>query len=199
MDAAKVVKKLVHLYGDTVQVKSAYHIQVLSEKGPNDIWVKKDGSLKFKKYGDNKVHANISFDKLVRMIYSKKKTKVEQMTEMLDLADIVKNSEKAAEVLGDGIYTDAGYKDGKVRIASVMVQGPEITAKCTRDIEKVHEIRSIQDAERIAVIYGLRMDPELTVYNDNESVCKDFKGPRVQWLPREHLKAPDKLANLRRA
>jgi hypothetical protein len=199
MDAAKVVRKLVHLYGDSVQVKSEYHIQVLSDKGPNDIWVKKDGSLKFKKYGDNKVHADISFDKLIRMIVSKKKTKVEQMTEMLDLATIVKSSEKASEVLGNAIFTDAGFKNGKARIATVMTMGPEITAKSLKDIEKAHEIFSIQDAERVAITYGLMMDKKLTVYNDNKTVCESMDNPRVKWLPREYLKAPDKLANLREA
>jgi len=197
MNTERVVKKLAHLYGERVEVRSAYHIQVLSDKGPHDVWVKKDRTIKFRSAGDNTIHEDISFEKIVKMIGSSKKTKVEKMKEMLDIAAVVGVSEKAAEFIGDAIFTDAGFKNGKARIAAVMVKEGEIQAKCLKDAQKAQVINNIQDAERLAIIYGLRMDKKLTVYNDNKSVCEAMNHPRVKWLSRDLLKAPDKLANMR--
>ena len=48
MNVESVAKKLVRLYGESVQIRSAYHIQVLSDKGPHDVWVKKNGTIYMK-------------------------------------------------------------------------------------------------------------------------------------------------------
>jgi len=62
MDAENLVKKLARLYPSAVQIRSPYHIQVLSDKGPHDIWLKKDGTLKFKRGGDYLVEDDVSLD-----------------------------------------------------------------------------------------------------------------------------------------
>ena len=109
----------------------------------------------------------------------------------------VEISEKAVQVLGDAIFTDAGFKEGRARIAAVKVLGDEITAKSLKNVEKVCDIKTIQDAEKAAIEYGLGLDADLIVYNDNKGACESFNSPRVKWLPREHTKAPDKLASMR--
>lgn len=200
MNAENLVKKLARLYSSAVQIRSPYHIQVLSDKGPHDIWLKKDGSLKFKRGGDNLVEDNISLDLILKKIGSKAKTKVETMHDVLDFALMIKEAERTALALGrSGIFTDAGYKDGKARIAAILVDGDEITAKSKSSVEKDTPIMNIQDAEMAAINLGLSMHPMLTVFNDNKVVCDCLKStnPRVQWLPRDFMKAPDKLANFR--
>lgn len=193
----KVVKKLAHLYCEDVLVHSPYHIQVKSEKGPHDIWVKKDGEIKFKRAGSAKVYNNSNIKSIVDMIGSNKRTTIDKMKEMLDVAKIIGDSEKAGKILGDSIFTDAGFKDGRARIAAVLTRGDEIIAKSMKGVEKYLEIKTIQDAERAAINYGLEMDPNLTVYNDNKPVCDSLNNPRVKWLSREHLAAPDKIASMK--
>jgi hypothetical protein len=197
MRIEKVVDKLSQLYGANVKVNNAYHIQVLSDKGPHDIWVKKGGSIKFKRAGSPKIFEGISLQGIIQKIGSNKKTTVEKMRDMLSLAEIVAISEKAVQTLGDAIFTDAGFKEGRARIAAVKVNGDEIEAKSLKNVERVYEIRCIQDAEKAAIEYGLSLDPDLIVYNDNKPVCEALNNPRVKWLPRENLKAPDKLASMK--
>jgi len=79
------------------------------------------------------------------------------------------------------------------------VDGDEITAKSKSGVEKDTTIKNIQDAEMAAINFGPDMHPVLTVFNDNRGVCDSLKStnPRVQWLPRDLMRAPDKLANFR--
>lgn len=202
MTAEKIVKRLREEFGDRVIVRTEHHIQVDSDKGYHNIWVTKDGYVRFKKAGNRPINEGASPMFIVRSIKnSRAKTDVQRMKEMLDVATFVGEMEQKAQKTGDGIYTDAGYKEGEGRVAAMLVCGEEIHATV-----KKGRFSSIEEAESTAIEIGICMrslhlprDPGviLPVYNDNKVAVGSFAGSHVYWLPREATKAADKLSNMR--
>jgi len=190
MDATKLVSKLVEKFGSDV-VRSAYHVQILSNKGPHDIWINKFNEIKFKLVGNRNSKDNVSIDFIIQSVQSTQKSHFDKMREMLDLAKFVNECEQRAR--GEiAIFTDAGFKGGNARIAAVFVNGDNIEAK-SQLIEAVNN--SI--AEFSAIKLGLSMHSAAPVYNDNQSIVLTMQNERVKWLSRTQNKAADQIGNMR--
>jgi len=193
MNAEQLVKKLTERYGDRVVVRSQYHIQVTSDKGNHDVWINKHGYIKFKRAGDRNVHEDIELSGIYRHIDRTGSTHIEKMQEMLDITKTIESAQHAAKTIGNGVFTDAGWKEGKAKIAAIVIEGENIDAKV-----RVVSTKDINEAELYAIELGLSMNNQLTIYNDNKGVCEKHEDSRVQWLSRKHIKAVDKLGNMRK-
>jgi len=201
MRADKLIRKLGERYGDRVVINSEYHIQVDSDKGLHDIWLNRHGEIKFKPAGNRNIIEHTSVEIIFKTIDSMKKTHVESMQEMLDVAQFIGQCEQQADKIGNGIFADAGFKDGKARIAAVMMLNGDIEAKAT-----TVKADNIIHAEQIAIELALDLQREhsdiLTVYNDNQTACKNMQNKGydcVKWLSRKFTKAADKIGNMRSA
>jgi hypothetical protein len=192
MNVTTLVKRLAEVFGDRVIVRSQYHVQITSSKGPHDIWISKIGYIKLKMAGDRETHEQVSLSFIVNHIKAEVKTSVEKMQEMLDVAKFMNQCEKTAQTIGSAIFTDSGFKDGKAKIAAIVVDGTNIDAK-----SRLIEVNCNSDAERQAIVLGLTMHATLTVYNDSLSVVNGIQNERVKWLPRTSNKAADSIGNLR--
>lgn len=187
----KLLEKLGRHFGDNVKVRSQYHVQVSSVKGLHDIWITKFNSLKFKKAGDREVKEDVSIDFIIKQINLQAPTSIDDMNKALDFAKFIKQCEQRQEK--GVIYTDAGFKQGKARIAAVWINNDEtITAQ-----SKTIMVNNIFEAEQAAIKLGLSMSANVTVYNDNQGAVASFANDIIKWLPRANTKVADKISNLR--
>jgi hypothetical protein len=203
MKVQRLVELLAQQFGNRVKVRSPYHVQVDFDKGPHNIWVKQTGELKFQFCGDREVKSGVSFDWIVSHIKSQRvHTVLDDLRNILNVTKFIEHSEKAAKQVDKAIFTDAGFKNGKARIAAVHIDNIEGTVEA-RSI--VVLAKDIVDAEKLAIYLGLEMVVDITsdikVYNDNQTAVALIRqlvdGSRVEWLPRDKTKIADSLGNMR--
>lgn len=135
------------------------------------LWLNKHGELKAKAYGNRNALQNCSLESIIKKFGSQSKSHIEIMKEILDLSKVVKFSEKLANQYGTLIFSDAGFKDGKAKIAAVFVDGTDVTMK-----SRLIECNTISDAEHQAISLGLSMSETATIYNDNLGVVNSYNG-----------------------
>ena len=195
MKVDKLVRRLIEKFGDDVKIRTQYHVQVISPKGPHDIWITQSGDLKFKAYGNREVE-ELSYDVIMRRIekYMTQKSQLDMMREMFNVAKFIEHCEKASEQTGEAVFCDAGFKDGKARIAAVFVQSNGTVDARSMMITAAN----ITDAEEAAIELARAISPFATVYNDNQAAVARYQTDRVKWLPREHTKIADHFANVRK-
>jgi len=206
---SKIVEKLVENFGDRVKVRSQYHIQVFSENQdrPNDIWFNQYNILKFKLYGNREVVEDVSLDYIITRIKKSatKKSELDLMREMLNVAKFIENCERTVNETGSAIFTDAGFKDGNARIAAVYIElNGNVIAK-----SQMIQSSNIQQAEEFAIELGQSLHETAIIYNDNQQAVAKFHDERtdesarvtdarVKWLPRDKTKIADHFANIRK-
>jgi hypothetical protein len=193
-----ILEKLAQQFGDRVKVRSAYHVQILSEKmdKPNDIWFTQHGQLKFKLYGNRQVIEDINLDFIVKRIKGSatKKSDLDLMHEMLNVSKFIEHCEKTFTETGPAVFTDAGFKNGKARMAAVKMEADgTVTAK-----SYIAAVANIQDAEEAAIILGQSLDSFATIYNDNQQAVARFNTDRIKWLPRNKTSIADHFGNIRK-
>lgn len=196
MNSEDLVKRLVEKFGaNNVLIRSEFHVQVRNSNGLNDVWINKFGGLKAKICGNNNIIGNTTLQNIIKKFQSttevSNKTHLQLMLDALDLTKVVKCAENIASQVGAIIYTDAGFKAGKARIAAVFINNTEIEMK-----SKVINVTSIGDAEKQAILLGLSMSDTVVIYNDNKNVVNALKNNRVLWIPRKENIA-DTFGNMR--
>lgn len=192
----QLLEKLGQHFGDNVKIRSQYHVQVLSVKGAHDIWITKFNDFKFKRAGDREIKEDVSIDFIIKQISLQAPTSIDDMNKALDFAKFIKQCEQRQEK--GVIYTDAGFKQGKAKIAAVFVDSDAVDAR-----SKTIIVDSIIAAEIAAIELGLALHDHVIVYNDNQGAVAKFHNEdnfysfRVKWLPRTETKVADKICNLR--
>lgn len=193
----QLLEKLGQCFGNNVKIRSQYHIQVMSIKGPHDIWITKFNELKFKRAGNRDVKNDVSIDFIIKQIGSQAPTSIDDMNNALDFTKFIKQCEQQEKGV---VYTDAGFKQGKAKIAAIFVDNDIIDAK-----SRIIFTDSIITAEIAAIELGLSLRNLVTVYNDNQGAVARFHNDdnfysfRVKWLPRAETKVADKISNLRKS
>ncbi len=184
-----LVKKLVGAFGpDKVKICTEFHIQVSSPKGKHNIW-RSSGGLKYQLAGNRKVE----FGKLETIIskIGAHSPAVSDFGKMEEARQLTKFISKSIAKSVDGIFVDAGWKNGKARIAIVCIEGERIAAESfTAD----HP--DSLAAEIAAVKFALAYKPLLKVYSDCTGAVHHIQDARVSWIPRES-NLSDKIGNMR--
>lgn len=186
------IRKLGEAFGtDKVHVRTQYHVQVDSPRGPHNIWDGKDG-LKFQLAGQKKVSYS-SQGKIIKFIgeYQPAETDIGRMEAALSLTSLIKRAIKENR---PGVFVDAGWKDGKAKIAAIYVNGDRISAESF--IESHPDSNS---AEVAAIRFGLAhflVKPLPMIFSDCSGAVSIVGNPRVQWIRRGNNVA-DKIGNLR--
>jgi hypothetical protein len=107
---------------------------------------------------------------------------------LLEKSTLIESYEEVLKIItvDDAVYVDAGFKNGKSKIA-VVKPGKDILIKTI-------QADSAIDAEKQAVQFALEQYKNETIYTDCKSavICD-----RVKWIPRMLNKAADAFANLR--
>jgi len=214
-----LIKKLGSEFGvDNVKINTEHHIQVKVglRKLPNgycDIWINKHKKLKLKLPLTNKIFDYVSIDFIIKKIKELPITDVEKMKKALDFSKFIKRSEDLSKKIGDGIFCDAGFKEGKSRISAVHIKGDEINAR-----SKVIRVEDNNKAEIQAVHLGFEMDFHSYIYlgferdfhsyiyTDSENAYNYFlkqaekygTKSHVKWISRKLNKVADSLGNMRK-
>lgn len=199
MKADRLVEILSAEFGkESVLLHSEFHIQVVSGTKKHDVWLNKFGELKWK-LAHSRQTVSGSPDRLIRRIqdYEPTKTDFANMQAAQQLCNVISRVGRQASNKGirNGIFCDAGFKDGKARISIVAILNDRVEA-----FSDNIEADAIHTAERNAIEIALSKytDPTLPIYSDSQSVVKAFGTDRIRWIPRDENRPADSLANLRK-
>lgn len=179
----RILERLAQHY--PLLIRTEHHVQIQTAKGYHDIWFGKEGT-KVKFCGSRRVQP-MGADRLMAELraYSYGESDLADMQALHKLID------RAAET--DGIFVDAGWKNGKAKVAVIRKQGTAIDVH-VRSVEAA----TCTEAEERAIAFAARCfpDPTAPIYSDCQAAVEKFK-PRAVWLPRNANKDADKLANVR--
>jgi hypothetical protein len=183
MNPQHVLQRLAQ-EGYELIVNTQYHVQIPCAKGKHNIWFDKIGEMTLQCVGQRSPHS-VGINKLLAELkqYSYEKTD-------LGIMEVVKFIQKVP--IKQGIYVDAGFKNGLGRIAVIRVQNGAI------DVH-IREIGCQTPFE--AEDNGIRLAAELfpgeePIYNDNLAAV-ERNAPRAQWIDRIKNRDADRLSNLR--
>lgn len=182
-DVNQLIKELSKDY--EVIVNTPHHVQIPCLKGKHDIWFTKNGDITFRPVGQREGHFTTPKalkEELKRFDYAKT-----DQGKMEEVIAFIRNVP-----IKEGIFVDAGWKEGRGRIAIIRIKSGDI------DVYVRHiQCKSAFEAED----RGIKMAAQC--YPGNEPIFNDCKAaveknaPRAKWLSREHNKEADKLSNLR--
>ena len=166
-------------------VNSEYHLQIEATGGKHDIWFTKKGEVKFKACGQQATR--VVTPEQLKMELAKYSYDESDLALMRGLSLVVR---KAAG--RKGIFCDAGFSDGRARIAILRGTGQDYDI-AVRQIEIATNVL----AEDWAIKEAMRLYPgDEPVYSDCEPAVK-MNAPRAVWIPRKNNKEADHFGNMR--
>ena len=182
-DVNQLIKELGKEY--EVIVNTPHHVQIPCLKGKHNIWFTKTGLITFQPAGQREGHC----------------TTPKALKEELKHFDYAKTDQgKMEEVIAfirnvpikEGIFVDAGWKDGRGRIAIIRINSGNIDVY-VRPVK----CKSAFEAEDMGIKMAARSYPgDEPIFNDCKAAVEK-NAPRAKWLSREQNKDADKLSNLR--
>ena len=181
MNRRELLRRLAEHY--PLIVRTEYHVQIETAGGMHNIWLAKSG-LKFKAAGDRHVQ-QLSAERLLKLLagYSYAKTDLAYMHRLGAFLNRIKGKQ--------GIYVDAGWKEGRAKIAVVRLYGENMDV-AVRSIETATNIA----AEAHAIDLACRLYPgDEPIFSDCQPACEGYH--RARWIPRESNKEADRMSNLR--
>jgi hypothetical protein len=198
-----IIIQLKNIFGhEQIKICNEYHIQVNSPRGKHNIWMTGNGTLKLQLCGCRQVIAGLKISTLIKKIkqYSFTESDLAMMEHALNLTKFIQQSIVKKT---NGIFVDAGWKDGVAKIAVILIIGDHVAAESYR----IAAENSMQ-AELHAINFALNWKPfefdgTIQIYTDCKAaidwLCKNGKrDPRIQWISREKNSA-DKIGNMRNA
>jgi ribonuclease HI len=188
---------------DSVFVRSPHHIQVRHKAKVHNIWIDSAGVVKYK-LADQAGRAEIAKSSrgLFEAIqgHEDAKSDLTEMRRALELSELIDSAKAALAGLSHGIFVDAGIKDGQAQIGVVRVSFETDGEHVRAESRPVFAANSTE-AEQTAIEYAIGWaDPDEVIFCDNQVAVRRVSkthGNRIRWLPRQHNKAADRLANLR--
>lgn len=170
-----------------VVVHTAYHIQIETANGPHNVWFTKRDDIRLQLCGNSDSFLTTSTELFKRLRgYDYSKT---------DLAFMQSLTKFIGEIAGRaGIFVDAGWKDGKAKVAIVKSH-----ANGDMDIAvRLVETKNSYQAECWAINKAKELYPgNETIFTDCQPAAAN--NVRVEWVPREQNKQADSLGNMRGA
>lgn len=181
MTAADIVHGLGRY---NVIVRTRHHLQIpVGKKKYHDIWVSSSGDVRMRMHGDSRANV-FGLDEIHRRLAGYKYEATEQSA--MEVAALLRRSGGRI-----GVFVDAGFKEGRARIAVVKHDedgGLEIRA---RNIV----VNTVNQAEEAAVEWAKSLWPTARIYCDNKPVAIKTG---VSWISRDGNGVADSVANLRK-
>jgi hypothetical protein len=198
---ANYVVDLLTAHGYSVEVHTSYHMQIPHAGGKHNVWVNKDGEIKFMPTGWRSariISTRTLLDELLRYNYRQTDegaAKIIRAIENLSVEVEPLLTDKQT-IISAGIFVDAGWKLGKARIAVIHKWVNGDMDVFVRNVA----CESSQEAEELGIQFALDQypSPEYNdeIYTDNQFASTKF-GERVKWIPRGGNQIADKLSHLR--
>jgi hypothetical protein len=184
-------KQLKRLFKEfDCKVHSQYHVEIKCTEGSHHIYMGKKG-LSAKYCGRRDVVSEDNIDSIIEKLkgYDYQDTDLSRMHYLSSFVERCKEAKK------EGIFTDAGFKNGVGRVAILhlrkngaftLYSGEELTFK------------NSQEAEHYAILRALAKYPVGTVFSDCKNVVESMNLDRVQWIPRNNNQEVDIFSNMRK-
>jgi hypothetical protein len=182
MRIKELITRLVEEYGAIVRTQ--HHLQITCGKGFHNIWTGKEG-LKLQLYGHRNV--NRASPEAILKYLAAYQPEASDLATMQRLVSFLKRLEGR-----EGVFVDAGWKDGKARAAMVRISKNGNMNIMVWNFESV----SNMDAEIAAMRMAWETWGHPIIHSDSQQAVKEFGNGSV-WLPRELNKEADMLANKR--
>lgn len=168
-----------------VQVVGVYHVKIKTKEGVHDLYINSNGRMKFQAYGQ-RTPVIVTIDQLL--------TQLE--TYSYDQSDIALMNYVAGLLPGyegkSGIFCDAGYADGKARVA--IIRGHHGDYDIT---VRLIDAESCFHAEDWAVKKAIELYPgDEPIHSDNQEAVR-MNQPRAVWVPRSQNREADTFGNMR--
>jgi ribonuclease HI len=202
MSPERIVRCLAERYEKKqIKICSPTHVQVLTSKGPHNIW---PTTHKYQLAGKVKVSRFRNVKHLLGILgsHSYDETDLARMEKALEITEVIK---LAKEINKDCIFVDAGHNprsnnNPNSRYGIVIILGERIIAE-----SDVFYSKDNNEAERTAIIkaHQKRWSMHLTslpIFSDNKSVVQsltDKNYPNIHWICREKNPS-DKIGNMRK-
>lgn len=205
----KLVSSLVSAFGSSsVRVNTEFHIQVQSKSignGWHDIYLNAKGDMTLRLKGKRGgVIARSAKDIISRITkYQETKTELASMKEALKLGESIQHANRVLvdHSLHSAIFVDGGWKDGRAKIAAILVKDDGDVDIKVRSIE----CGSSSQTEVRAVLLGYELraneDNDIPIFTDCQAVLGHSllsHVDNIHWVPRNRNKGADRLSNMRR-
>ena len=198
----KLVRRLSEAFGKhRVIVNNEWHIQVECKQGKHDVWINSFDEIKFKLCKHKKTQQG-SLKSIVKAMgqWDSAHTDVAKLEQIKQLSNFVGYASTYAldHDIKSGIFVDAGFKDGKAKIAVIMVEGTKITA-----LGDTIEVNSSNQAELKAIWSAVKLRDEknvdYTIFSDSQGAVQKLQQSveNLKWISRTKNKIADKLGNMR--
>lgn len=195
--SADLIKALGEAFGpDRVKVNTEFHVQVVAPRGFHDVWMAHNWTgFKLKLAGNKR----IQHFKHVSRLTTALKTAMGAKTDLTDMEDVLRLTtliRRASEKKQSGVFVDAGWKNGKAKIAVICIHETTMVARSF----ELYQPDSLA-AEIAALEYALQYNPfELEVlppvFCDCTGAIQKINNPRVQWISRIN-NVSDSIGNMR--
>lgn len=198
----RLVTTLANAFGaDALKIHSQYHIRVATGGGVHDVYTTREGKIRVLLAGQVRPQT-VNLSQLISSLssYSSAKSDIERMKHALSLTTVMSQAMALQkQITGPVIYVDAGWKDGKGRIGVIFVAPVPDAEPTIHAMAKTVDAKTNVEAERMAVLEGLKKWGQAPVLTDCKSVADEFAdNPRVRWISRTANKAADAIGNMRK-
>jgi len=202
----RLVSVLVAAFGSaSVRVNTEYHVQVRSGDSWHNIYLNQRGDISLRLRGKRSGVVVHSPKDIVSRIntFQESKTELAAMNEALKLGESIQHAHRVLvdRQIDAAIFVDGGWKDGKAKIAAILVRSDGDADISVRSIE----CDSSSNTEIRAVLLGYELrsrdeDVEIPIFTDCQAVLGHTLVSHVDnlhWVPRNRNKGADRLSNMR--
>lgn len=181
--------------------RNQHHVQIrLDGTKYHNIWlIHRANGLKVQFYGQNGTRMFYNPDQLLSLL-----KKYDYKTES-DLAKLIELDRLSSKIIKgkDGVYCDAGFKDGAAKLAVIRVFGNEIDLS----VRHSENFATSIEAEIAALKFAIRKFPNAQIYfSDCKAAVEEINGFYISgeeivqaiWINREYNTVADNYANLRK-
>lgn len=203
----KILEKVGEEY--RLIIRTEYHAQVMVEdRVYHNFWPMRDGRLKVQYAGSRGTHVysfmSESIGKLIRKLKGynyQSDSDVARMKEIQRLIGLARLAHPGhGDINRDGIYCDAGWKEGLAKLSAVRIDGDDVDII----VRKVLGIESSQMAEEKAISLAIAHfgATGAVIYSDCQQAVNKFResgesGIEFRWIKRSQNELADSLGNIR--
>lgn len=198
-----VCKKLIEAFGaGPLKVCTEYHMQITLDKLTHNLFRNELGVLKLQLHGKGRCQVLNDMSAVINRLkqYDARESHVHRSRMALELAEMVSVAKRSMPPdMHEAVFVDAGWRDGIATVGFVHVRR-HLHGFTVRAESRPVQIRTIHDAERLAVKFGARASATATVFCDNIAVVNMSQkkyGNRVRAIKRDNNKAADRINNRR--
>lgn len=207
IERQKIVAALAAAFGEAaINMISDSHIRIESVGlGWHDLYFADNGDMALRLKGKRGAAEVVSAKDIISRItiYQETKVGLAEIHEALKLGECIQHAYRVLidRRLEAAIFVDGGWRDGRAKIAAILVRDSGDSDICVRTVEC--QSSAIAEVRAVLLGYELRKDDDMDIpiFTDCQTVLGHTMVSHVgniHWVPRIRNKGADHLSNMRR-